>query len=82
MKFNVKGKKKKSKKEPRKGRWNELMKMSKKVCKDKKKLGESSLHFVAGISDNPHLEYSVTLEVDGVALSVNTKPSPPAPPEA
>jgi hypothetical protein len=74
--------KKKSKKDPRKGRWNELMKLTKKTCKDKKMLGAANLHFKAGISDNPHLQYDVALEINGVTLDVATKPSPPAPPEA
>ncbi|MEO7923841.1 MAG: hypothetical protein ABIR30_09195 [Chitinophagaceae bacterium] len=77
-----KAKGKKHKKDPRKGRWNDLMKLAKKVCKDKKNMKESLLHFETSVSENPHLEYNVTLEVDGVALSVSTKPSPPAPPEA
>jgi len=75
-------KKKKKKKEPRKGRWNGLLKMTRKICKDKKMLEESFFHFEAGISDNPHLEYNVTLEINGSSLRVSTKPSPPAPPES
>ena len=80
-----KGKKKKKKnknKDPRIGRWNELMKITKKVFKNKKLLDESFVQFEAKISGNPHLEYDVTLEINGTSLNIATKPSPPAPPEA
>lgn len=83
MAKQVKKAKKKSKtKEPKKGRWNEFAKLTRKLSKDKKLLAQSYLLFKTTITDNPHLEYNVTLEVNGTSLNVSTKPSPPAPPEA
>lgn len=76
-----KGKKSK-KKDPKKGRWNEFMKLTRKLSKDKKQLEACTLLFETKISANPHLEYDVTLDVSGTSLTVSTKPSPPAPPEA
>ncbi len=81
-KKNKKAKKKKNCKDPKKGQWDEFAKLTQKLLKDKKLLEKSVLTFETKISDNPHLEYSVTLEVNGTSLSVATKPSPPAPPEA
>jgi len=78
----VSKKKKKKKKEPRKGRWNDLLKAMRKTCKDKKIPENAFLLFNAGISENPHLEYDVTLDLgNGNSLRAATKPSPPAPPE-
>lgn len=68
--------------ESKKGRWAEFIKLTKKISKDKKLLEKSSLLFQTKISANPHLEYDVTLDVDGTSLTMATKPSPPAPPEA
>ncbi len=84
LKLSKKNKKKKRKKRsrrnPRKGRWTELMRIVRKVSKDPKLLEEAELVFEARISENPHLEYDVTLDMGGTILSVETKPSPPAPP--
>ncbi len=77
-----KNRKKRSRKNPRKGRWTEFMRVARRVCKDAKLLEESELLFEARISENPHLEYDVTMDMGGTTLSVQTKPSPPAPPEA
>jgi len=75
--------KKKKKKDPRKGRWNSLLRAIRKECGGKKISEKTVMLFTADISDNPHLEYSVTLDFgDGTTLNAATKPSPPAPPEA
>ena len=80
-KKSKKAKKKNKKKEPKKGRWNEFLKLARKLSKDKKGLEESTLLFETTISDNPHLQYDVTLDINGTSLKVSTKPSPPAQPE-
>jgi len=56
---------------------NELMKKIKKILKDKKMAAQSKLSFVAKISKNPHVTYTVTLS-DGTNAGAN--PSPPADP--
>jgi hypothetical protein len=75
---------KKKKKEPRKGRWNTLMKQVQQSCKKYKQVSKEDIEliFKAKISENPHLEYDVTLDLGGTTLAVATKPSPPAPPES
>lgn len=80
-KKSKKAKKKNKKKEPKKGRWNEFMKLARKLSKDKKELEASTLLFETKISDNPHLQYDVTLDINGTSLTVSTNPSPPAKPE-
>jgi hypothetical protein len=59
-----------------------LLKLIKKISGDKKLFKTAFFHFETTISENPHLQYKVTLEIEGTAVSVDTKPSPPAPPEA
>lgn len=81
LNLTKKGKKKDKKRNTKKGTWSAFMKMARKACKDKKTKDEISLLFETSISDNPHLEYNVTLDLGGTSLSVSTKPSPPAPPE-
>ena len=77
-----KKKKKKKKKDPRKGRWAAFMKMAKKNCKDPIMLQDATFLFEAKISENPHLEYDVTLDMGGTTVRFSTNPSPPAVPEA
>jgi hypothetical protein len=81
LSLSTKDRKKKKKKNPKKGRWSALMKMARKACKDPKSAETATLLFETKISENPHLEYSVTLDIEGTLVKVNTKPSPPAPPE-
>ena len=72
----------KKNKKPKNGQWKRLDKKVCKLLKDKKELEKASLLFETRISKNPHLEYDVTLEVNGTTLSVATKPCPPASPES
>lgn len=81
-KLSKKRKKKEENSEPKKGYWNEFVKLSNKLLKDNKLHQKSLLLFRTKISTNPHLEYDVTLYVEGNSVTVATKPSPPAPPEA
>ncbi len=81
LSLTTKERKKKKFKNPKKGRWSAFMKMARKKCKDPKADGEATLLFETKISENPHLEYNVTLDIGGTAIRVSTKPSPPAPPE-
>ncbi len=81
LSLTTKDRKKKKKKNPKKGRWSALMKMANKACKDPKSAESATLLFETKISENPHLEYNVTLDLGGTSVRVATKPSPPAPPE-
>lgn len=82
LNLSKKEKKKNKKKNPKKGRWTGLDKMARKACKNEKLLDKATLLFETKISENPHLEYTVTLDMGGgTSLPVSTKPSPPAPPE-
>ena len=81
LSLTTKERKKNKKKNPRKGRWSAFMKMARKTCKDPKIAAEATLLFETKISENPHLEYNVTLDIGGTSIRVSTKPSPPAPPE-
>lgn len=75
--------KKRKKKSGRKGRWDGFQKLIQKKCGRKKLFEKTTLVFSAKISDNPHIEYDVTLDFgNGTSLKAATKPSPPAPPEA
>lgn len=58
-----------------------LLLLVKKISKDKTLAEKSFFHFEARISENPHIEYEVTLDVGGQTLNVSTKPSPPARPQ-
>ncbi len=82
MSLSKKDDKGKKMKKSHKGIWNKFMKMASKGCKNEKAMEDVSLVFETKISDNPHLEYTVTLDLGGTTLSVATKPSPPAPPES
>jgi hypothetical protein len=75
-------KKKKKKKDPKGGRWCAFEDKARKACKDAKQLEQATLVFEASISENPHLEYDVTLDTGTSSYTTATKPSPPAPPEA
>lgn len=81
LSLSKKDRKKKKKRDPKKGRWSGLMKMARKASKDPKAAEHAILLFETRVSSNPHLEYSVSLEIDGTTLALSTKPSPPAPPE-
>jgi hypothetical protein len=60
---------------------HKFLQLVKKISKDKKLIQKSFFLFESRISENPHIEYDVTLNADGVTLNVSTKPSPPARPE-
>ncbi len=81
LSLTTKDRKKKKHNNPKKGRWSAFMKMARKACKDPKSIETATMLFETKISQNPHLEYSVTLDLGGTSLKVTTKPSPPAPPE-
>ncbi len=69
---------KKDSPEAKKAEWQRWIR---KILKDKK-LAEKSLFLFHGrISENPHLEYNVTLQTDETTLSMVANPSPPAPPQ-
>ncbi|MDZ4795254.1 MAG: hypothetical protein SGI83_13320 [Bacteroidota bacterium] len=75
--------KKRKKKRGVKGRWNGFQKLIQKKCGGKKLFEKMTLVFKAKISENPHIEYDVTLDFgNGTVINTATKPSPPAPPEA
>ena len=74
--FKLKKKKNKNR------QWNRFEKLACKLLKDQKSLDKATLPFETSIFKNPHLEYNVTLEVNGTTLSVATKPCPPASPES
>jgi hypothetical protein len=80
--LSKKDKKKNEIKTSRRGNWNKFMKIVRKGCKNEKELKNTTLIFETSISENPHLGYTVTLDLGGTSLSVTTKPSPPAPPES
>jgi len=78
---------KKKKKRKKKDKNNKMAKRTKAFLKhfnnifcDKKLAEKAVFHCRTGISQNPHLEYDVTLESEGVSLRVKTNPSPPAMP--
>jgi len=56
---------------------NELMSKIRKLLTDKEEAAKTWLNCVAGISENPHVTYDVTLS-DGTSATAN--PSPPADP--
>ena len=82
LSFQKKGKKLNKIKTPKTCSWNKFMKLVTKNWKNEKELQNATLVFETGVSENPHLEYTVTLDLGGTSLSVATKPSPPAPPES
>lgn len=57
-----------------------LLEMVRKITRDKEVAKKSFFSFETTISDNPHLEYNVTLESEGSSYSTRTNPSPPAKP--
>jgi hypothetical protein len=73
---------KRVKKNPRKGRWGQFARVANRFAADKETLNKAELIFRACVSENPHLEYDVSLDLGTSTLTVQTKPSPPAPPEA
>jgi hypothetical protein len=76
--FNFTGKQKKAKgTDKQQLKQDDLMRKIKRILKDKKKAAQSKLSFVAKISKNPHVTYTVTLS-DGTTAGAN--PSPPADP--
>lgn len=77
---NYKKKKKKADKKQKK-KVNEFMRFFKKVASDPKLAARAIFRCQTHISKNPHLEYDVTLEADGTAVSISTNPSPPGSPE-
>jgi hypothetical protein len=81
-KMNKKKKVKCGKKNPRKGRWAQFARQVNKLSKDKAQLSEATMVFTSTVSENPHLQYDVTLDMGTTVLTVSTKPSPPASPEA
>ena len=56
---------------------DEFTKFFRKVAADPKLASRAVFRCHTGISKNPHLEYDVTLEADGTAVSISTNPSPP-----
>jgi hypothetical protein len=62
-------------------KYNEFAKFFRKVSLDPKLASQAIFRCNTGISKNPHLEYTVTLEAGGTAVSTSTNPSPPARPE-
>ncbi len=73
-------KKKKKKKKGQKAS-KEFMKLFRKISCDPKLAEKAVFHCKTGFSENPHLEYDVTLEANGESARVGAKPSPPARPE-
>jgi hypothetical protein len=71
-----------AKKNPKKGRWAHFARQVNKLSKDKAQLAEATLLFTSSVSENPHLQYDVSLDMGTSVLTVSTKPSPPASPEA
>jgi hypothetical protein len=61
--------------------YDEFARLFKKLLKDPKLAAKASFRCHTTISENPHLEYEVTLEADGTSVMISTNPSPPAPPE-
>ena len=56
------------------------IKMLIKIAKNKDLLKQTVLTYKAKISNNPHLEYDITLDTGTGSQVVNANPSPPAPP--
>ena len=61
--------------------YNEFARFFRKVASDPRLASQAIFRCSTGISKNPHLEYTVTLEADGTAVSMGMNPSPPARPE-
>lgn len=57
-----------------------LLQYVKIISKDKKLAQKTFFRFDSKISDNPHIDHDVTLDMNGTTLNVNAKPSPPARP--
>ncbi len=77
-----KKKNKKNNKERRRGKWSAIMKKAEEAATNPDDLEKAYLVFKSGISKNPHVEYSASINVGETNIPFNTKPSPPAPPEA
>lgn len=72
----------KKNKKPKNGQWKRLDKKVCKLLKDKKELEKLVYYLKPAFPKTPHLEYDVTLEVNGTRLNVATKPCPPSSPES
>ena len=71
-----KGKKNKEAKKQEK----EFCKLLAKILESPKLAEKAQFRCKTSISENPHLEYDVTLEADGISISARTNPSPPGSP--
>ena len=69
-----------NKKNKEKSAEQRLLEFVKNLAKDKALAKKSFFLFEGKISENPHIEYDVTLDMGGTTLNVNAKPSPPARP--
>jgi hypothetical protein len=60
--------------------YNEFARFFKKVSSDPRLAARAIFRCHTSISKNPHLEYTITLEADGTAVSMDANPSPPGTP--